>query len=379
MRLLLPLIISCLLSVPLAAGIPEASVKIHIPSSGAAGSGQLVARDTDCMYGITCGHAFNFDHRKIGKLFNIETESYTGTAKLLDISPRSLDIAIFCCAKIPGADIIPIATESPDESCPFTLTGFPEAGPFRQTQGSINHERHYYDTDRQTGEKTPLYYFTLQDNMGPGVSGGAVIQDGRIVSVISACDGESRATAYTVAYSAFYKFVQKDRTNCFGQRCRKVKLIQRGNFSSPKEAPIPPPADGGTRKIQSEPTAPITPEPSPQGLTQLQSDIDSIKSQLTALVNKPLQPGLAGPAGPPGSAGTPGATGKNGELGSPGPAGPAGPSGKPGVVTVVLIDDATGQTLNTVSNVVSGSTVKLHKSKVQITPDAANVPPPAKQ
>jgi hypothetical protein len=374
--LLFPLILCSFLSVPLEAGIPEASVKIRIPSSGACGSGTLVARDTDCMYGLTCGHAFNFDRTKIGKLFQIETANYTGTAKLLDISDRAVDMAVFSCARLPDADIVPIALKQPDESCPFILTGFPRAGNYRQTQGTLDATHNYFDRNEQTGEKTPLYSFELQHNMGAGVSGGGVIQDGQIVSIISACDPGNEATATTVAYTAFYKFVQKDRTNCFGGKCRKVKLIQRGNIS-PKEAPVPPPVDPTTRKVQSEPLPPIkatpdvlppAPAAAPEGLSQLQSDVSAIKAQLTALASKPVLPGPAGPVGPPGPAG------KNGELGSPGPTGPAG---QPGTVTVVLVDDTTGSILNTVPNVVSGSTVKLHKTKVATTPAPATVPPPA--
>lgn len=374
------------LSATCPAGIREASCKVMVPEyvrdswngpptikGYTVGSGVFVAADADCLYGVTCGHAFNFDRSKIGRNFKIETDTYEGTAKLLDLSNPAIDVAVFACQRVPGIHTIPIATIGPDDRCPFTIGGFPGGNEFRTTQAQLDSQADWKDPSG-----VALYRFSCQECLGQGASGGPVIQNGALFSVVSAGlenDDEHRGPShFTVAYQGFYKFVQRDFVNCFGNRCRKVKIIQRGLQSAPPaNAHVPPPIQNPpqaprTREVQSTPKAPLQPEPAevqpPAPLDPaapgISSRLDKLELLLNQIANQKSQPGPMGPAGPAGS------SGKDGALGASGPAGPIGPAGPPGIVTVKVID-AQGNVLNTFEKVKSGSTVQVTERRTPTT------------
>jgi hypothetical protein len=269
-RFVLCLSVICF-STPLAAGLREASVKICNPTSGDVGSGVLVASDEDCFYGVTSGHAFGFDQSKIGKLFDVETKDHYGTAKLLALSSKTLDLAVFSVAKIPGLDIVPIATEPPKADRPFVLSGFP-GGKFHQVEATLN------DRDFIADDSTPLYAFELarkSDRMGAGASGGAVTQGGKLYTTISAAD---KVHTFAVAYTSFYRFTERDYQNCFGQRCRIVRLVQRGAPAMLTTAIAAPPVVAQRFVPTNEVPAPV-----PDELMELRSEVQTMKGQLAIL------------------------------------------------------------------------------------------------
>lgn len=118
----------------------------------------------------------------------------------------------------------------------------------------------------------------------------------------------------------------------------------------PATNPLPP---AGTPVQETPHVAPPAPAPPPApsttssgsdtALSDLAAQVAALTKQVAALAAKPAAPGPAGKDGAPGPAGT---------------------------VTVIL-QDQTGAVLNSASNVVSGSTVRLNATKVQRPPAAS--------
>jgi hypothetical protein len=255
------------------AGLREASVKICNPTTGDVGSGTLVASDADCFYGLTSGHLFGFDQAKVGKLFNCESKDYHGTGKLLAISPKPLDVAVFSVQRVEGLDVVPIATEAPKLDRPFVLSGFP-GGKFRQAEANLNTDHEYL------ADETPLYAFDLvkkSNGLGAGVSGGAVTQGGKLYTTISAAN---KAHTFAAAYTSFYRFAERDYQNCFGQQCRVVRLVQRGT-PAVLTTSVAAPAIVTQRFIQ---TAEV-PAPVPDELMEMRNEMQVMKGQLAVLTS----------------------------------------------------------------------------------------------
>jgi len=346
------------------AGIREASV--IFTNGGRVGSGQFVARDTDCIYGITCAHGFK---GIIGGKFDIEAfDGSNVRATLLDIDHQT-DIALFAVlAKgAPAIDLIPISTEPFDENCPVTISGFPGGAEFVSVQGNLDDSSQFF-ADEQA--KIRLFKFKLSGALGNGASGGSVVQNGKLVGVISASN-DPTSYMLTCDYQSLYKFSQKDRTNCFGGKCRKIKIVQRSKTTIPPPAEAPPKG----RKVYSRPSPQPNivpqpeanppppnnvdpPQPGPPGVTQ--ADVSALQEQISELKRMiaGIKPGASVP-GEKGQTGETGPAGKTGPQGPPGIPGMSGPAGPPGIVTIRLIDNASGKVIREVPNVKSGSTARI--------------------
>ena len=378
------------------AGIKEATVLVRNPTTNAVGSGTLVYRDGDTVYGVTCNHV----RSGLAPTARLEVEHidwkpngsglvYGVPANVIDGDDLD-DVSIFAIRYKPGLQLIQIATEAPDPSRPFLLTGFKHGTEYASVNAKLDTQQEFYADDKL---QHPIYHFTVEKPLSGGVSGGSVTQDGKLYSVISAADSDvSSVEMYTASYTAFYRYSSKERTRCFGGYCKKIRITQKGMQPQPQPArpPVPPPADAGSGKsvytpvpapqqpaLQPLPDQTVpAPQPSAPGISQ--TDFDSLQRRVSALesstrVPGPVGPvGATGPQGPPGTLGVPGPTGPAGPpgptglKGDPGVAGVQGPIGAAGVVTVQVVDGTNGEVLQTFPNVQSGSTVKVVKTRIPL-------------
>lgn len=329
MKRILIAVLLCLIALPCSAGIREASVKISVPDGNGynVGSGTLVARDADCMYGVTCEHVVR--NLTPGRNFNIEiVDGRRGTAKLLDKNWQ-LDVAVFSCARVQELDIIPIATEAPDDGCPLTISGFPGGRAFSQFQGTIDTKVNRFADKACT---IPVCKLQATRIVEGGTSGGSVIQNGRLYGVLATADQEDETIASATDYRQLYRYLETERTNCFGGKCRRVRIIQRGPVSQQPQRPqLPTGPTVYDRPKKPEAPKPDVPAPAPlpdaadppapagqdDKISNLESKIDQLSKQIAGLAASSGRGSPPGKDGQPGPAGTPGKDGRDGKDADP--------------------------------------------------------------
>lgn len=217
----------------------------------------------------------------------------------------------------------------------------------------------YYKKISPDGDR----WYRIEDAapFGGGDSGGSVFADGRLIGVISCCDGASERSNNEKILTGstpgqFFEWVQTN--GC--PRCPPPE--QRQFFEGPPpwipkpNFPFNPPQREPEIKPDSPPPDNQTPPPRDldddddddchcPNVGELLKRVDELEKKLAKLDSGPSLPGPPGPAGqagepgPPGPAGPPGADGNAGADGKPGDRGcdgerglpgPIGPAGAPG-------------------------------------------------
>lgn len=241
---------------------------------------------------------------------------------------------------LPNQELKPIykvSTKSPALNKQAMLVGFPANwnGRFRETKGTIRGTK-VVDTEYEFSKRA----------MG-GESGGPLFVEGYTIAGIV-------STRSDPAYPNATNVTTVPRIRVF----LTSSIGGVPNCHKPVAIPIIPTTDSSLSLTEV--------------INQLSKRIEVLESRIDELskqkgpkgdMGKSGSSGVAGVSGEKGSKGEAGPAGSKGADGRDGARGPAGPKGSIGTVTVILVED--GVESKRVSNVRSGSTVRLNVKRLK--------------
>jgi hypothetical protein len=256
-----------------------ALVAVH-QSDGTVGTGSIVHADGKVAEVLTCAHGYNSALQTV--IVTQDGRRWKATAKGVD---PVQDVAVFRIADPRGIRPIALAQSQPKPGVRLFACGYAAGRIYRGTWARLTQWV-------GPGKGLPFTWLEINAPVQSGMSGGPILNERReIVGLITGGDSDV----------------------CVGPCLPRVRAALR--FLLPPYRPI--------MVVPPQPLVPVTPpQPvpaEPEGITQLQSEVQELKAQIAILTQQIAE--LTNTPGPPGP---------RGPRGLPGPKGPRGPAGAAG-------------------------------------------------